>query len=424
MVRLIGKPVTCLKISFCMLSCVVFIVICTSQIFINLTVKYGSNNRNRVSQSDSILSVYNKFQDNIWNTKLRLVFKENQASEIKRILMWNKIYSKEGLGNGWGKKPFDHCEISNCEITSDHKYYTKSDAVLFFMRYLKFNNTNPIPPHLENQQWIFFIKESPHYGHFRAKSFDNMFNLTMTYRMDSDIPVPYGAMRPLHQWEEKPKIGNMAAGKTKLVAWFVSNCNTKSKREAYVRTLSKYIPVDIYGNCGPLNCTEKELCMEMLSKTYKFYLALENSICKDYASEKLWNMMEINIIPVVMGGFDYKSYLPPKSVIDVRDFNKASDLADYLRKLDNNDALYNEYFEWKREFKVMLLPEIINLATCQLCYHLHKKSGSGRVQTYKKLTKWWNSHSDCLTSYHYWKHKPFSGNFRYPWEPYEAYNLI
>ncbi len=38
----------------------------------------------------------------------------------------------------------------------------------------------------------------------------------------------------------------------KLVAWFVGNCKTQSKRELYVKELQKYIDVDVYGNCGPL----------------------------------------------------------------------------------------------------------------------------------------------------------------------------
>lgn len=37
-------------------------------------------------------------------------------------------------------------------------------------------------------------------------------------------------------------------GKTKKVAWFVSNCGTLNKREDYVKELSKYIDVDIYGS--------------------------------------------------------------------------------------------------------------------------------------------------------------------------------
>lgn len=44
-------------------------------------------------------------------------------------------------------------------------------------------------------------------------------------------------------------------GKSKLVAWFVSNCETHSERELYVEKLKQFIDVDIYGLCGSMSCS-------------------------------------------------------------------------------------------------------------------------------------------------------------------------
>ena len=44
--------------------------------------------------------------------------------------------------------------------------------------------------------------------------------------------------------------------KSNLVFWAVSHCQTYSQRELYVEILKKYIPVDIFGKCGPLQCPE------------------------------------------------------------------------------------------------------------------------------------------------------------------------
>ena len=40
---------------------------------------------------------------------------------------------------------------------------------------------------------------------------------------------------------------------------------------------------------------------------YKFYFAFENSLCDDYITEKFFNMLKHNIVPVVLGS--------PKKVI-------------------------------------------------------------------------------------------------------------
>ena len=45
--------------------------------------------------------------------------------------------------------------------------------------------------------------------------------------------------------------------KTKLVAWLVSNCNSKSGRDRYVEELEKHINVDVYGNCRQLKCNNE-----------------------------------------------------------------------------------------------------------------------------------------------------------------------
>ena len=79
----------------------------------------------------------------------------------------------------------------------------------------------------------------------------------MTYRTDSDIFSPVGTLVPLPK-PLKKDYKEIASGKTRSIAWFVSNCKTTyqygSEREKYVRELKKYIDVDIFGECGPYKC--------------------------------------------------------------------------------------------------------------------------------------------------------------------------
>jgi len=103
--------------------------------------------------------------------------------------------------------------------------------------------------------------------------FHNFFNWTMTYRLDSDIPRPYGWVselgstqvypptniawrppRPLSQEERAAR----AHPKPRLVAWLVSNCNTHSNREEYVELLRRHVPVDMFGACGERQCGRVE----------------------------------------------------------------------------------------------------------------------------------------------------------------------
>lgn len=120
----------------------------------------------------------------------------------------------------------------------------------------------------------------------------DVFNWTVSYRWDSDIPYPYGYFMKQTP-PQLPKHVDFPKTKTKKVAWFVSHCDTFSKREVYVKELAKYIDVDVYGRCGNLTCShqnkdgEKD-CLVMVEKDYKFYLSFENSLCSHYITEKLY----------------------------------------------------------------------------------------------------------------------------------------
>lgn len=75
-------------------------------------------------------------------------------------------------------------------------------------------------------------------------------------------------------------------------AWFVSNCDSASKRELYVAQLKKYVDVDVYGRCGDRTCWagDQEACYAHLERHYKFYLSFENSLCRDYVTEKFFQV--------------------------------------------------------------------------------------------------------------------------------------
>ena len=123
-----------------------------------------------------------------------------------------------------------------------------------------------------------------------------------------------------------------------MAFWTVSHCKTDNYREKYVEALRKFINVDIFGACSGVECPRKlqESCFASSGSHYWFYLAFENSNCPDYITEKLWRILDSNIVPVVMGGGNYTLDAPAKSLINVNDFSSVKELAEYLTYLTEN----------------------------------------------------------------------------------------
>jgi alpha-1,3-fucosyltransferase len=97
-------------------------------------------------------------------------------------------------------------------------------------------------------------------------------------------------------------------------------------------------------------------------------LAFENTLCKDYITEKVYRNMKHMIIPVVYGGADYKMFLPPHSYINVNDFKSVQELGDHLKFLSANPEEYIKYFWWKKHYKII---DPFDETYCNLCRTLH-----------------------------------------------------
>ena len=291
-----------------------------------------------------------------------------------------------------GRQPLidAHCPVTNCFFTDDEKHYNQSDVVLFDIQTMSGAPAHRFP----NQRFVFYNNEAPTILNplpfILSKIRFGFFNWTMTYRSDSDIVHRYGRI------SRKPSITRAALkknSKTKLIAWFVSHCSSFSQRDEYVRQLSRFIPVDIYGSCGNLTCSRdnKSLCLEMLRSDYKFYLAFENSLCPDYVTEKLFQTLMYDTVPVVLGGVDYDRFAPPHSFIDVRQFESAKQLADYLLLLDRSDHLYARYFDWKRHYEITC-PTMDGW--CDLCRMAHQ-SETLPSKIYDDVHRWWVEQGHC-----------------------------
>lgn len=171
-----------------------------------------------------------------------------------------------------------------------------------------------------------------------------------------------------------------------MAAWFVSHCNVISRRDELTKNLQKFVDVDIYGKCGNLTCEYKSSkCDDMLNETYRFYLAFENTLCIDYLTEKLFNTLSHYIIPIVYSGADVSRFLPPKSYINVEDFDSAEELANYLKFLTKHPEEYVKYFWWKKHYRITSTDDV---DFCAICQKLNEPNFDSKRQVYHNIKEW------------------------------------
>ena len=263
--------------------------------------RQGWNRTVKPLSSEDLLQLRGYSSNRFWsvlNGTKKILLVKNSWLNPHRLDSWLHPYAT-------GRNPFISagCRVSNCLLTTD-KTQVKEDE---FDAYVVHVPTQKKRWELKNrkahQVFIMLTLEPP--PNFKnLDSYENYFNWTVSYLDRSDFVFKYGEIVPL---ESAPKSTAQVAqyrqnvresgvdpslGKSRLVAWAVSNCKANSNRQEYVKILSKWIQVDIFskkGRCGGKgDCPKKNAkCSDHIERTYKFYLSFENSICQDYVTEKV-----------------------------------------------------------------------------------------------------------------------------------------
>ena len=282
----------------------------------------------------------------------------------------------------WNKK-FKGCLYTNCNYTADKAMLLTSSAIIFVTTNKEMGESPPLTAYERptNQVWIFMSMESPTYhrwhSDFRSPHWRGTMNWSMNYRVDSEILTLYGFLRTRNVVIER-NYSEIFRRKSKFAAWVVSHCGAESKRDKFISILQSYgLPIDIYGKCGsPL---EKDP-ISMVNETYKFYFALENSLCKDYITEKFFWYFPLDTVLVVRGGADYGQLLPNDAFIESSQFSRLSDLAKYLLIVNSSEELYTDYLEKKDRYQVETTETTtFKLSSCELCSKLNNKASNQHV---------------------------------------------
>jgi alpha-1,3-fucosyltransferase len=195
------------------------------------------------------------------------------------------------------------------------------------------------------------------------------------------------------------KIWKLIQKKERPIAWYVSNCYTRSRRADLVKQIKNYTEVDIYGNCGSLKCpVDAQECYDLLNTKYRFYLSFENSLCPDYVTEKLYRPLTQHIIPIVFNGGNTSQFAPPKSYINANDFDTPQELVNFLNHLIENPKEYIQYFWWKKHYKIKSHPTHPYML-CDLCKKLNNPEVTEASHYYEDIKAWYNR-STCNQNAH------------------------
>lgn len=315
------------------------------------------------------------------------LFDRRRDQSVKRVLLWTSFHGR------WDYFP-EEVVISggrSCVKSTDRSDVNQSDAVIIHSLNLR-QGVNDLPKfRLPFQRWVFFVMDSPHSNSINVGAFQGVFNWTATYRRDADFMASYFVVQrrtePLTDDVFEKLKGEILHRKKKLIAFVESDC-VERRAHSYVTELQKHIHVDIYAGCGGTNCTRKPGdCKKKLS-TYKFQLALENSHCRDFITEKVRQpLVDWETVPVVLGAdhpTTYEELLPPGSYIHADGFASALALAKYIVLLDRNQELYEMYHEWRRTYRVLKNSSWPH----QLCDALHNTALP--IQTYGNFSGWYN----------------------------------
>ncbi|XP_013784291.1 alpha-(1,3)-fucosyltransferase 9-like [Limulus polyphemus] len=337
-----------------------------------------------INSNDTVISI--KF----------LTTKPTHLQVKKVILLWTPFFNSQE----WERISLQklNCSFSQCKITRDRNHFNYSDLVVFHWRDIKVHDLPPIHPPF--QRWALFNLESPHHTPAAVlRALGDNINWTATYRTDSDVFVPYGKLVPKNTNEvirDENCRNDQNISDNNLVVWLVSNCETTSNREKFVEQLKRFISVDVYGKCYGNICypvNPRDECYKRLAQRYTFILSFENSICKDYATEKLYMALKMGLIPVVFGGANYSSFLPPNSYIDALNFSSPNNLANYLLTVSKSNKLVNSYQEWRKMFDVQPLSF---RWFCDLCEKLStERSERQSFHKFQELHRWWFDGAKC-----------------------------
>jgi hypothetical protein len=142
--------------------------------------------------------------------------------------------------------------------------------------------------------------------------------------------------------------------KPRILFLYASFCE---KRRHFAEELNRFLPVDAPGRCyhnvdGLLN--ETQFLYESwtpkldLMRHYMFVVTAENIECDGYISEKIYQALRFNVIPLHFAHQSYRRAVPCTSCfIDLS--GNITSIGENLQRISQSSKLFDEFWSWKQE---------------------------------------------------------------------------
>ena len=201
-------------------------------------------------------------------------------------------------------------------------------------------------------------------------------DIQIDHHPTSDVTITEACMIPWHEGiYETPD-----PSKRKGVCLFVSHCDVKWRTD-YILELAKHIHIDSYGGCWHNVSTPADREHRMTTgfdpaKKYRMLLTFENTINHDYITEKISMGYKVGAIPVYWGPPEIYQWTPGNhTFIDPQRFKGPKELAEYLRRVDEDDDLFRYHttnFDYSRARQMHMDNCPPEPYWCQICTVAHK----------------------------------------------------
>lgn len=242
---------------------------------------------------------------------------------------------------------FGCCNGVDMVYTMDRKFLPIADVVEFNAR--QFPDPLPERGH-KNQLFMVFSSEAV----YTVRDFEpyRHMNLVRTFSRDSDIQQPYSPTGECACREIlKPLRVSFAERHTVPVAALISNCHSYAKREDLLLYMINKMPVHSFGSCFHNRDLDNKTAVPEQMKYYKYVLAIENAVCRDYMSEKFYRTFQWQSVPIVFAKGNqpaYEELAPaPDSYVNLGSFLLFDQAIGFIMETAASEQSYMQHHQFR-----------------------------------------------------------------------------